>query len=45
MPLTKKGKKILEAMYKLYGKTKGLHIFYASRNSKRIKGVDKKRRK
>jgi hypothetical protein len=44
-PLTKKGKKILRAMKKTYGKKKGERVFYASRNKRRIKGVDRKRKK
>ena len=32
MPLTKKGKKIMTAMSKEYGKEKGKEVFYASRN-------------
>ena len=45
MPLTKKGKKIMRAMRKLYGKKKGRSVFYASANKGRIKGVAKGRRK
>lgn len=45
MPLTKKGKKIMAAMIRLYGKVKGLRVFYASRNKGRIKGVDRRRKK
>jgi hypothetical protein len=45
MPLTKKGKKILRNMKKKYGAKKAKKIFYASRNSGRIKGVDRTRRK
>ena len=41
MPLNKKGKKILTAMEKEYGKKKGKEIFYASENSGKIKGVTK----
>ncbi len=43
MPLTTKGKKIMKAMKKQYGKKKGEAVFYASKNKKKIKGVDKKR--
>ena len=39
MPLTKKGKKIMRAMRKEYGKKKGKSVFYASAKSGRIKGV------
>jgi len=45
MPLTKKGAKIKRAMTKEYGKKKGEAVFYASANSGKIKGVDKKRKK
>jgi len=45
MPLTKKGKKIMRAMRKTYGKKRGTSVFYASANAKRIKGVHRKRRK
>lgn len=40
MPLTAKGNDILEAMRKEYGKEEGERIFYASRNSGVISGVD-----
>jgi hypothetical protein len=43
MPLTTKGKKIMKSMKKQYGKKKGEAVFYASKNKKKIKGVDKKR--
>jgi len=45
MPLTKKGRKIMRAMRKTYGKKKGMRVFYASRNAKVIKGVDRRRRR
>jgi len=38
MPLTKKGKKIMRAMKKKYGK-KAEKVFYASENKGTIKGV------
>ena len=41
MPLTKKGKKIMEAMKVGYGKKKGKRIFYASQNKGTIKGTHK----
>ena len=44
MPLTKKGKKIMSAMEKEYGKEKGKKVFYASENKGTIKGVAKKRK-
>jgi hypothetical protein len=44
MPLTTKGSKILSSMRKTYGSTKrAKEVFYASRNSGKIKGVDKKK--
>ena len=45
MPLTPKGKKIEEAMKKEYGPKRGEQIFYASKNSGRITGVEKKGKK
>ncbi len=42
MPLTKKGKKILGAMKKTYGKSKAKNVFYATINKRKIKGVEKK---
>jgi len=41
MPLTKKGKKIIRAMKKEYGRKKGKSVFYASANAGKIKGVHK----
>ena len=41
MPLTKKGETIKAAMVKEYGKKRGTSVFYASRNSGRIVGVEK----
>jgi len=45
MPLTKKGRKIMNAMKDEYGPKKGERVFYASRNKGRISGVDKRRKK
>lgn len=46
MPLTHKGRTILRAMRKQYGRDKGEEVFYASANKGTIKGVHgKKRRK
>ena len=45
MPLTKKGKKIMAAMEKEYGKERGQRVFYASANKGKIKGVDFKRKR
>jgi len=39
MPLTKKGKKIKQAMEKQYGKKKGEEVFYASQKKGKIKGT------
>ena len=41
MPLTSKGKKIIAAMVKQYGKKKGKEVFYASKNKGTIEGVEK----
>lgn len=41
MPLTEKGKKIKRAMDKEYGQKKGESVFYASRNSGTINGVER----
>lgn len=45
MPLTKKGRKIKNAMRKQYGSKSGERVFYASKNKGTIKGVDKSRTK
>jgi hypothetical protein len=42
MPLNKKGKKIKKSMVKQYGKKKGKAIFYAMKNSGKLKDVKKK---
>lgn len=42
-PLTSKGSKIKSAMIKEYGSKKGEQVFYASRNAKKITGVDRKK--
>lgn len=44
MPLNKKGKKIMGAMKKEYGKKRGEQVFYATKNKGKIKGVEGKRR-
>lgn len=41
MPLTKKGKKIMQSMKEQYGSKKGESVFYASANKGKIKGVEK----
>jgi len=43
VPLSKKGKKILNSMKKQYGKKKGKSVFYASANKGTIKGIEKRR--
>jgi len=40
MPLTAKGKSIMAAMMKEYGKKKGTSVFYASINKGKLKGVE-----
>lgn len=40
MPLTEKGEKILSAMKKQYGEKEGERVFYASKASGKITGVD-----
>ena len=40
MPLTDKGKKIMSSMENEYGKKKAEQVFYASKNSGTIKGVE-----
>jgi len=39
MPLTEKGKKIMRAMKKKYGKKEAKRVFYASENKGTITGV------
>jgi hypothetical protein len=45
MPLTKKGKKIKQAMQAQYGKEKGEDVFYASQNKGTITGTHRPRKK
>lgn len=45
MPLTKKGKLILDKMKEEYGKEKAQRVFYAAANKGTIKGVDFRRKK
>ena len=40
MPLTDKGKKIMQSMKRTYGGKKGEQVFYATRNAGKIKGVE-----
>jgi len=39
MPLTKKGKTVLQAMQKTYGTKKGKSVLYAMINSGKLKGA------
>lgn len=41
MPLTKKGKDIMQSMKRTYGGKKGEQVFYATRNAGKITGVEK----
>ena len=43
MPLTSKGRKIMRAMRKEYGKKRGTSVFYASANKGTIRGVHGRR--
>ena len=44
MPLTPKGKKIMRSMKKTYKSAKkAKKVFFASRNARKITGVDRKR--
>ncbi len=45
MPVTKKGKEIMDAMIKEYGAKKGKEVYYASQNAGKIKGTHKKAKK
>jgi hypothetical protein len=45
MPLTPKGKEIMASMVKQYGAKKAKEVFYSAKNSGRIKGVDRPRKK
>jgi hypothetical protein len=45
MPLTKKGKKIMNSMKQEYGDKKAEEVFYKSRNAGTITGVDKSKKK
>ena len=42
MPLTKKGKKIMNSMQRTYGARRVKQVFYATRNAGKIEGVEKK---
>ena len=41
MPLTEKGSSIMKNMKETYGEKKGEEVFYASKNSGKISGVDR----
>ena len=41
MPLTNKGKDIMQSMKRTYGGRKGEQVFYATRNAGKIEGVEK----
>jgi hypothetical protein len=40
MPLTSKGKKILNSMFKTYGEKKGKQVFYSMINEHKITGAE-----
>ena len=40
MPLTRKGKDIMQSMQRTYGGKKGEQVFYATANAGKIKGVE-----
>lgn len=41
MPLTDKGKKVMRQLKDEYGAKKGEDVFYAMKNSGKLKGVDR----
>jgi hypothetical protein len=45
VPLTKRGKKVLRAMRKTYGRKRAVRVFYASEHKGAIKGLTHKLRK
>lgn len=45
MPLTEKGKKILDEMIKRYGERKGKEVFYKMERSRKLRGILKKGRR
>lgn len=45
MPLTRKGRKTLEAMKRHYGADKGEEVFYKSINAGRLHGMEMRRRR
>tara|TARA_A100001201_G_C4025829_1_gene181969 strand:+ start:406 stop:732 length:327 start_codon:yes stop_codon:yes gene_type:complete len=44
MPLTEKGKDIMQSMKRTYGGKKGEQVFYATRNAGKIDGVEEMRK-
>ena len=40
MPMTKKGRKAMSAMRKQYGKKKGKKVFYATKNKRKMSGME-----
>ena len=40
MPLTEKGRKIMDNMQRTYGGKKGEQVFYATANAGKIEGVE-----
>jgi len=44
MPLTAKGRKIMQEMIDEYGREKGTSMFYAMEKSGKIKGVAKRKK-
>jgi len=44
MPLTAKGRKIMQEMINKYGREKGTSMFYAMENSGKLKGVAKRKK-
>ncbi len=45
MPMTSKGRKIMQNMKKEYGEEKAERVFYASKNKGTIEGVDKDKKR
>jgi len=45
VPLTKKGKKMMSSMKKQYGTKKGKSVFYATVRKKKLKGMERKKKK
>jgi len=45
VPLTKKGNKMMSSMKKQYGMKKGKSVFYATVKKKKLKGMERKKKK